>query len=175
MLGQAPRELRQGGVAPSVGGLVSPDRTRIAFVPALGSSDLGREIWVIDSQGENPQKVLALGENEFFNGVHWSPDGQTLAYIRVQRTPRTPGASLTSLETSDLKGASRTVVVPVVVPGPFPWLESFCWLRTGGSSTRGRNPRIRTTLGKSASMVRRARPLVNQNASPGGRDLTLRA
>jgi len=127
MLGQAPRELRQGGVAPSVGGLVSPDRTRIAFVPALGSSDLGREIWVIDSQGENPQKVLALGENEFFNGVHWSPDGQTLAYIRVQRTPRTPGASLTSLETSDLKGASRTVVVP----GPFPWLESFCWLRTG--------------------------------------------
>jgi hypothetical protein len=37
-------------------------------------------------QGDNPQKVVAVGENEVFDGVRWSPDGQRLAYIRVQRT-----------------------------------------------------------------------------------------
>jgi eukaryotic-like serine/threonine-protein kinase len=124
VLGQSPRELRQGAVAGTVGGVVSPDGTRIAFGPALGSSDLGREIWVMGSQGENPEKVLALGEDEFFNGVRWSPEGQRLAYIKVQITPET---YLTSLETSDLKGARRTVVVP----GTDLYLVSFCWLPDG--------------------------------------------
>ncbi len=104
MLGQSPRELREG----AFGARVSPDGTRIAF--AAGAVGDLREIWMADSQGENPQKVLALPENEFIpNGaLKWSPDGERLAYIRVQRTQET---YQTSIETCDLRGANRTVVL----------------------------------------------------------------
>jgi Tol biopolymer transport system component len=116
MLGQSPRELREG----ASGFAVSPDGTRMAFGP-LGTSDYAREIWEMGSQGDNPQKVLALGENEWLHSVHWSPDGQRLAYIRVQRTPE---RELASLETSDLKGANRTTVVsdPELLVLGFYWL-----------------------------------------------------
>ncbi len=119
MLGQSPRELREG----ASGFEVSPDGTHIAFSPR-GASDYVREIWVMGSQGDNPQKVLTLGENEWLYAVHWSPDGQRLAYIRVQRTPE---RSQASMETCDLKGANRTVVMP----DPDWLLVHFCWLPSG--------------------------------------------
>ena len=104
VLGQSPRELREG----ALGIEVSPDGTHIAFTPAM-VSDVGfRELWVMGSQGDNPQKVLAVGENDWLEEVHWSPDGQRLAYLRVQRTAERYERSI---ETCDLKGASRTVVV----------------------------------------------------------------
>ena len=104
VLGPSPRELREG----AAGFEVSPDGTRIAFSPR-GARMTIREIWVMGSQGDNPQKVLALGENERLLAVHWSPDGQRLAYIRRQRSA---DRFQYSIETCDLKGASRTVVVP---------------------------------------------------------------
>jgi eukaryotic-like serine/threonine-protein kinase len=116
VLGQSPRELREG----AVGLGVSPDGTHIAFSP-LGTLGDAREIWVMGSQGDNPQKVLGVGENEWLDNVHWSPDGQRVAYIRAQRTP---DGSKTSIETSDLKGVSQTVVAPDLEL----WLEDFCWL-----------------------------------------------
>ena len=116
VLGQSPRELREG----AWGFEVSPDGTHIVFSP-LGTSDYAREIWVMGSQGDNPQKVLGLGENEWLHPVHWSPDGQRLAYIRVQPTPE---RYQYSMETCDLKGANRTVVVPESDQ----FLPGFCWL-----------------------------------------------
>jgi eukaryotic-like serine/threonine-protein kinase len=80
------------------------------------------------SQGDNPQRVLGLGENEWLNSVHWSPDGQRLAYIRVQSTPRVQGW----IETCDLQGANRTVVIPVPDSHTWGWLvEDFSWLLDG--------------------------------------------
>jgi Tol biopolymer transport system component len=77
VLGQSPRELRDGA-----GGFeVSPDGTRIAFTPTVASGYI-RELWVMSSQGDNPQKALSLGENEWLYSAHWSPDGQRLAYIK---------------------------------------------------------------------------------------------
>jgi eukaryotic-like serine/threonine-protein kinase len=125
MLGQSPRELRDD----ALGFEVSPDGTHVAFCPR-GTSDVVREIWVMDSQGGNPQKVLALGENERLDldlnsgWVHWSPDGQRLAYIKVQLTSE---RYRTSIETCDLKGANRTVVVPESDL----LLFDFCWLADG--------------------------------------------
>jgi serine/threonine protein kinase/WD40 repeat protein len=119
MLGQSPRVLRDG----ASGVEVSPDGTHIAFSP-LGTSDDVREIWMMGNQGDNPQKVLALGENEWLYSVHWSPDGQRLAYIREQRTPE---RYRRSIETSDLKGASRTEVVSEPELG----LADSCWLPDG--------------------------------------------
>ena len=54
--------------------------------------------------------------------MHWSPDGQRLAYLRLQRTPETY-----SIEICDLKGESRTVVATE----PDKWVIDFCWLADG--------------------------------------------
>jgi eukaryotic-like serine/threonine-protein kinase len=114
LLGQY-RKLREGA---SVFG-VSPDGTHIAFSPQ-GVDHIG-EIWVMGSQGENPQKVLAIAENQNTWGVHWSPDGRRLAYIRA---PLNSDSSHHSIETCDLNGANRTVVLPGYV-------NDYCWLPDG--------------------------------------------
>jgi Tol biopolymer transport system component len=119
LLGQSPRELREHAGAWEV----SPDGTRIAFSPAAGSDD-ARQIWVMSIQGDNPQKVFALEENQWFNSVHWSPDGKRLAYLRERPAP---DIYRSSIETCDLKGANGTVVVPDTQG----WLRDFCWLPDG--------------------------------------------
>jgi len=112
LLGQSPRRLPGQDAAESQ---VSPDGTRIAFVRG------DREVWVMDSQGDNPQKILVLGENEEPLNLHWSPDGQRLAYFNF-RGP----SKAASIETCDLKGANRTVVAQAGVQQ-----GSFCWLPEG--------------------------------------------
>ena len=120
VLGPSPRELREG----AVGWEVSPDGTHVAFSPLGASPDPG-EIWVMGSHGDNPQKVLALGENESLQSVHWSPDGQRLAY---SRSPRSADRFQYSIETCDLKRASRTLVVSA---DPGLGLQDFWWLPEG--------------------------------------------
>ena len=116
VLSQSARELRDG----ADGYEVSPDATRIAFSEA---SNEPRELWVMGGQGDNPRKVLALEQQEWFVSVHWSPDGHRLAYLKAQRTPQ---EERTSIETCDLSGADRKVVVSDR------GLHDFWWLRTGG-------------------------------------------
>ena len=141
MLGQS-RKLRDG----ALGFGVSPDGTHIAFSPQV-SGEL-REIWVMGIQGDNPQKVLAVGENESLFWPRWSPDGQRLAYTR-QPADR----SRMTIETRDLKGANRTVVVSErdLIP------RFFCWLPDGRIVYCGRNRLAHMTkiFGKSASTTTR--------------------
>ena len=108
IMGKSSQELRSD----AAGWEVSSDGTRIAFGPTGSGS--GREIWLMDRQGDNPQKVLGLAANESLWSVHWSPDGQRLAYVRAH-----PGGQL--METCDLKGTNRTAVVVAEV-------RSLCWL-----------------------------------------------
>ncbi len=119
MLGQSARELRER----AFGFGVSPDGVHIGFRPAEAGMP-SREIWVADSQGGNPQKVLALEENEEPWSVRWSPDGQRLAYIKAQRTSE---RYQFSIESCDLKGANRTVILS----SPELFLGIFCWLPDG--------------------------------------------
>lgn len=120
VMANSPRELRDR----ALGWDVSPDGTYIAFTPV--ASNYSREIWIMSTQGENPHKILALEENEWLGEVHWSPDGQRLAYIRTQRTPAGRSQGI-GIETCDLKGANRTVVVS----RPDWFLESCAWLPDG--------------------------------------------
>ena len=125
ILGRSPRELREGAGAYEV----SPDGRSIVFSPGVAPEEFD-EIWVMGIHGDNPQKVLALGEHEWLDNVHWSPDGQRLAYLKGQRSDTGPNAAelvRSSIETCDLKGASRTVVVPYSTL----WESDFCWLRDG--------------------------------------------
>jgi Tol biopolymer transport system component len=121
MLGQSPRELRER----ALGLGVSPDGSRIVFVSDAAGGRF-REIWMTDSQGGDPKKVLALGEKEFIlnAAVRWSPDGQRLAYIKAERTSE---RYQFSIETCDLKGTNRTVVVS----SPELFLSDLCWLPNG--------------------------------------------
>lgn len=118
VLGESPRKLREGGL----GAAVSPDGTHI--VSGLG---LSHEIEIMGSKGDNPQKVLALGENEWIwiNSVRWSPDGRRLAYCKARRDAQT--YKFTAIESCDLEGANRTVVVPDADLN----LGEFCWLPDG--------------------------------------------
>jgi DNA-binding winged helix-turn-helix (wHTH) protein/Tol biopolymer transport system component len=109
VMGQSSRELRSD----ASGWEVSPDGKRIAFSPSRTASDT-REIWVMDSQGDNPRKILGGAAGEFLWSVHWSPDGQRLVYMRA-------GPTFRRMETCDLKGANRAVVVAAEV-------RSICWL-----------------------------------------------
>ena len=65
------------------------------------------------------------------SNVHWSPDGQRLAYLKGQHTETTPSAAgiagRSSIESCDLKGANLTVVVPYSDL----WLSDFCWFPDG--------------------------------------------
>jgi serine/threonine protein kinase/Tol biopolymer transport system component len=124
VLGEAPRELRDH----AFGGLVSPDGTQIIFSPEPGPSLEAREFWVMGIQGDNPQKVLGLEEPESLDDVRWSPDGRRLAFLRKRRT-QWGNARGVSIETCDLKGANRTVVVTNADPEIS--LGDLCWLRDG--------------------------------------------
>jgi serine/threonine protein kinase len=68
VVGQSARQLRQG----VHGGGVSPDGTRITLFPH-DVPGKNHEMWVMGSQGDNPQKVITLGENDWFANQTWSP------------------------------------------------------------------------------------------------------
>jgi Tol biopolymer transport system component len=118
VLGKLARKLREGASAWDA----SPDGEHIAFFPAAASGDKS-EIWMMGGQGDNPRKVLASAENEWFDYVHWSPDGRRLAYIRLRRTTSGPSQGI-ALETSDFTGAHGTVVLSNSENS----LHDFCWL-----------------------------------------------
>ncbi len=114
IMGRSPVELRSDALAWSV----SPDGTHIAFSPTRADKPLP-EIWVMDEHAEHPHKVLGLTADEFLWSVRWSPSGQRLAYISMQ-------PSGDCLETCDLKGMNRTVVLRA--PGLRQWVRSLWWL-----------------------------------------------
>jgi DNA-binding winged helix-turn-helix (wHTH) protein/Tol biopolymer transport system component len=80
ILGGDPQEVMKEALA----GYVSPDGSRIAYVPNLSEN----EMWMMDTDGANPRKVVSSGEEKKYGSytsaispVAWSPTGQHLAYI----------------------------------------------------------------------------------------------
>jgi DNA-binding winged helix-turn-helix (wHTH) protein/Tol biopolymer transport system component len=77
VLGEPPHKLRDGGYSYSV----SPDGSLIAFGMNKGRFG-GREIWLMESNGEHPRKLIESGGESAIDAFLWSPDGQRVSYIR---------------------------------------------------------------------------------------------
>jgi DNA-binding winged helix-turn-helix (wHTH) protein/Tol biopolymer transport system component len=132
VVGQSARHLRDDAMAWAV----SPDGSRIAFTPAsrtynvFYSPSYYNEIWTMGAEGQDPQRVLAVGNSRSFDTVQWSPGGGRIAYSQTRETVNRVEVTV---RTSDLKGDELTLAVSDALPD-FPgvaWASSFSWLQGG--------------------------------------------
>jgi DNA-binding winged helix-turn-helix (wHTH) protein/Tol biopolymer transport system component len=91
--------LRENAFNPAI----SPDGTRIVY--ADGSI---HELWLMEGNGENPRRVLAANGQDRVYAMSWSPDGRRVWFARVHWDKE---QEIITLETCDLNGGSRTVVL----------------------------------------------------------------
>jgi DNA-binding winged helix-turn-helix (wHTH) protein/Tol biopolymer transport system component len=87
ILGGEPQERVNSAAA----GYVSPDGSRIAYLPMQNVNQVWTpntsEMWMMDSDGANSRRVVSLGEKKYGDyqswiyPAAWSPTGQHLAYI----------------------------------------------------------------------------------------------
>jgi len=94
VLGGTLRKLRDDAGQASA----SPDGSQIAFV----SGD-NKEIWIMGANGEEPRRIIADDDAEFFGKPFWSLEGKRLSYASVSAA----GINIVSFE---LKTGQRTVV-----------------------------------------------------------------
>ena len=99
-------------------GVASPDGNRIAFFRG-GNGFEPRELWFADNDGSDLQQVLVPGaEHNFVSQVAWSPHGNRIAYIRMER----PDRELWAIETMDVKThATKTLKVSGRLA------DALCW------------------------------------------------
>lgn len=101
----------------ATGGSVSPDGSRIAYVPG---PKFGSELWVMDSDGANARRIALarkpdkpnLGDG-WIQHVAWSPNGTRLAYVEAHlaNSLGDPPQFANSLLTSDTNGGDLQVVL----------------------------------------------------------------
>ena len=113
LLGGNPEKLMDD----AAGGSVSPDGSRIAYVPG---PKFGSELWTMDSDGANARRVALarkpdqpnLGDG-WIQHAAWSPNGTRLAYVEVHlaTTQADPPQFANSLLTRDANGGDLQVVL----------------------------------------------------------------
>jgi serine/threonine protein kinase/dipeptidyl aminopeptidase/acylaminoacyl peptidase len=80
ILGGAPRKLSDVGWEASV----SPDGSQMVFLKEPAYGDTGKEIWLMKSSGGEEKKLVSAAGYELLASPVWSPDGQSIAYVREQ-------------------------------------------------------------------------------------------
>jgi DNA-binding winged helix-turn-helix (wHTH) protein/Tol biopolymer transport system component len=122
LLGGEPQKIMDDAAA----GVVSPDGSRIAYLPRPASSN---ELWVMDSDGANSRRVVSAetrGQQVSMPSriypLVWSPNGERLAYIEMHFVAGPdPVGPIFSLRTIDQNGGSPTVVLDNPRIGPALW------------------------------------------------------
>jgi serine/threonine protein kinase/Tol biopolymer transport system component len=118
MLGGAPREIHEGGLAWSV----SPDGSLIAFTSTSYDSD----IWLMGPNGEDPRRIVTADKGEPLISVVWSPDSRRMGY---QRFLFGSEGLRGSIESRDLNGGHAVIALSdPKLAGNF---GGFWWLAEG--------------------------------------------
>jgi serine/threonine protein kinase len=87
---------------------ISPDGRSIVFVPSeFGHSR--NELWVGNTNGDAPRKLLDVGATGVVFAPTWSPDGRSIAYARQWKT--TNGSSRDAIEVRPAVGGSAKTLV----------------------------------------------------------------
>ena len=111
IVGRTIRKLRDEGY----GAVVSPDGTQIAF--------LAGGIWLMGVDGEESHELVSSKKGYGLGELHWSPEGQWLAYMKSHRDYR--NYAEVTIESRDLRGGQTTTLLSD------PELIDFCWAPDG--------------------------------------------
>ncbi len=102
---------------------VAPDGSRIAFIDA----ETERTIWLAGPQGEDPRRVLTVGQASVFDSICWSPQGGRLAFIE-----RSPDPENDFIGTVDMAGNQTAIIKgKYLVAGPQEDFSGLSWLADG--------------------------------------------
>ena len=118
---------RAGAGVLNLDGRISPDGERIAYF-RIGDRQSG--IWVMNSDGSNPNRVFEAKDGAIPGGPAWSPDGQTIA-VSVHAERRHEAGHLQEfnfrLVILDLAGGPPVTVAPPLTAGlgPPQWAPSW--------------------------------------------------
>ena len=82
---------------------VSPDGSLLA---TTRRSD--QEIWLTDPNGEHPRKLCESSDGSIYRAVHWSPNGQRIAYIRSRSVD---GKNESQIESRNVNGGLPVVLL----------------------------------------------------------------
>ena len=145
----------------------SPDGEKIAFTRWMG--DDSSRIYIIDSDGENEVKLVALPVNNDFPA--WSPLGNKIAF--VNRPERGERKSL--IYTIDPNGKN----LQAIYENPDKWIRQMAWSRNGTqiifSPTRGPIAILNTVTHDVRTVDIPARSPNAPDWSPNGREITFSA
>ena len=114
ILGAPPVKLRDDAGRAAV----SPDDAHIAYINGKSES----EIWVMDSTGESPRRLIQGSPGDHFLQVQWSPNGQSVAVLKSHREGDKPNTVIEAVPLAG--GVDRTILSA-------PGLLSFCWSSDG--------------------------------------------
>ena len=125
VLADKPRKLNERGSTP----VFSPDGSLIAFADvekrtaANGGTWEGfREMWVMDSNGDHPRRLVTAKLEEILGGLPaWAPNGKRVAYFKVHNGPFEH-----IIESRDLNGEH-----PATAVSDSKMVWSLCWLPNG--------------------------------------------
>jgi eukaryotic-like serine/threonine-protein kinase len=116
VLGGPPNKVRDNAMAYSV----SPDGSSISFGTNKGKFG-DREIWLMDSQGEQARKIFDTDEESSLGGFYWSSDGKRVLYFRTDQSGDT-------LLSRNLAGGDSTTLFG---PSETKSLKDLSWLPDG--------------------------------------------
>lgn len=126
IMGGSPRKVADQGrwaeVSPDGSQIVFAEHSETAWLLPEGSQAL----WMMQSDGEKPHKVLESDGTQFHNSFGppaWSPDGKRIAFVRSRYHPGSWGSN-SQIETLDLAtGKTEVVVQNPALLGALAWTK----------------------------------------------------